>query len=90
MMFRDYVDISVAVATPKGLVVPVLRGVEHMTYAQVEHEIARLGELARLNKLAIEDMMGGTFTISNGGIFGGLFGSPSPFPSLSFYEKLCN
>ncbi len=76
IVYRDYVDISVAVATPKGLVVPVLRNVERMNYTDIEKEIAALGERARQNKLAIEDMQGGTFTISNGGVFGSLFGTP--------------
>lgn len=76
IVYRDYVDISVAVATPKGLVVPVLRNVESMNYADIEKEIASLGARARDNKLAIEDMQGGTFTISNGGVFGSLFGTP--------------
>lgn len=76
IVYRDYVDISVAVATPKGLVVPVVRNVERMSYADIEKEIAALGEKARSNKLAIEDMQGGTFTISNGGVFGSLFGTP--------------
>jgi 2-oxoglutarate dehydrogenase E2 component (dihydrolipoamide succinyltransferase) len=76
IVYRDYVDISVAVATPKGLVVPVLRNVEKMNYAGIEREINELGEKARTNKLAIEDMQGGTFTISNGGVFGSLFGTP--------------
>lgn len=65
-----------AVATPKGLVVPVLRNVERMNYADIEREIASLSDRARQNKLAIEDMQGGTFTISNGGVFGSLFGTP--------------
>ena len=55
---------------------PVLRNVEKMNYADIEKEIASLGERARLGKLAIEDMQGGTFTISNGGVFGSLFGTP--------------
>lgn len=76
IVYRDYVDISVAVATPKGLVVPILRNAEKMNYAEIEKEIASLGERARQNKLAIEDMQGGTFTISNGGVFGSLFGTP--------------
>jgi 2-oxoglutarate dehydrogenase E2 component (dihydrolipoamide succinyltransferase) len=76
IVYRDFVDISVAVATPKGLVVPVIRNVEKMNYAEIEKEIASLGERARNNKLAIEDMQGGTFTISNGGVFGSLFGTP--------------
>lgn len=76
IVYRDYVDVSVAVATPKGLVVPVLRNVERMSYADIEKEIASLSERARQNKLAIEDMQGGTFTISNGGVFGSMFGTP--------------
>lgn len=76
ILYRDFVDISVAVATPRGLVVPVLRNVEKMNYADIEKEIAALGEKAKTNNLAIEDMQGGTFTISNGGVFGSLFGTP--------------
>lgn len=76
IVYRDYVDISVAVATPKGLVVPVLRNCGNMSYADIEREIFELGEKARTNKLAIEDMQGGTFTISNGGVFGSMFGTP--------------
>lgn len=67
----------------KGLVVPVLRNVERMNYADIEREIAELGEKAKNNKLAIEDMMGGTFTISNGGVFGSLFGTPIINPPQS-------
>lgn len=76
IMYRDYVDISVAVATPKGLVVPVLRNVEHMNFADIEKNINHLGEKARNNTLTVADMEGGTFTISNGGVFGSLFGTP--------------
>merc|ERR1712235_71132 len=65
-VYRDFVDISVAVATPKGLVVPVLRNVERMNYADVEKGIAELGKKAKNNQISIEDMDGGTFTISNG------------------------
>merc|ERR1712158_209900 len=75
-VYRDFVDISVAVATPKGLVVPVLRNVERMNYADVEKGIAELGKKAKNNQISIEDMDGGTFTISNGGVFGSLFGTP--------------
>merc|ERR1711962_1822173 len=75
-VYRDYVDISVAVASPKGLVVPVLRNVERMNYADIEKGIATLGLKARNNEISIEDMDGGTFTISNGGVFGSLFGTP--------------
>lgn len=83
IVYRHYVDISVAVATPKGLVVPVLRNVESMNYAQIEHEMASLGARARDGKLAVEDMEGGTFTISNGGVFGSVFGTPIINPPQS-------
>jgi len=76
IVYRDYIDISVAVATPKGLVVPVIRNVETMNYADIEKTISDLGEKARAGALAIEDMDGGTFTISNGGVFGSMFGTP--------------
>ncbi|XP_076835408.1 dihydrolipoyllysine-residue succinyltransferase component of 2-oxoglutarate dehydrogenase complex, mitochondrial [Brachyhypopomus gauderio] len=83
IVYRDYVDISVAVATPKGLVVPVIRGVEGMDFADIEKAIHELGEKARKNELAVEDMDGGTFTISNGGVFGSLFGTPIINPPQS-------
>uniref|UniRef100_A0A8C1RA05 Dihydrolipoyllysine-residue succinyltransferase component of 2-oxoglutarate dehydrogenase complex, mitochondrial n=1 Tax=Cyprinus carpio TaxID=7962 RepID=A0A8C1RA05_CYPCA len=83
IVYRDYVDISVAVATPKGLVVPVIRGVEGMNFADIEKTINELGEKARKNELAVEDMDGGTFTISNGGVFGSMFGTPIINPPQS-------
>ncbi|XP_052595241.1 dihydrolipoyllysine-residue succinyltransferase component of 2-oxoglutarate dehydrogenase complex, mitochondrial isoform X1 [Peromyscus californicus insignis] len=83
VVYRDYIDISVAVATPRGLVVPVIRNVETMNYADIERTISELGEKARKNELAIEDMDGGTFTISNGGVFGSLFGTPIINPPQS-------
>uniref|UniRef100_A0A8C5DM39 Dihydrolipoyllysine-residue succinyltransferase component of 2-oxoglutarate dehydrogenase complex, mitochondrial n=1 Tax=Gouania willdenowi TaxID=441366 RepID=A0A8C5DM39_GOUWI len=83
IVYRDYVDISIAVATPKGLVVPVIRNVEVMNFADIEKAINALGEKARNNDLAIEDMVGGTFTISNGGVFGSLFGTPIINPPQS-------
>lgn len=70
IVYRDYVDISVAVATPKGLVTPVVRNAEAMDMVGIESAIAELGKKARDGKLTIEDMAGGTFTISNGGVFG--------------------
>lgn len=82
-LYRDYVDISVAVSTPKGLVVPVIRNVDGMNYADIEKSIAALGEKARTGSLAIEDMDGGTFTISNGGVFGSMFGTPIINPPQS-------
>jgi len=83
MVYRDFVDISVAVATPKGLVVPVLRNVQDMNYADIEKGIAALGDKAKKNQLSVEDMDGGTFTISNGGVFGSLFGTPIINPPQS-------
>ncbi|XP_064484102.1 dihydrolipoyllysine-residue succinyltransferase component of 2-oxoglutarate dehydrogenase complex, mitochondrial-like [Ornithodoros turicata] len=83
IVYRDYVDISVAVSTPKGLVVPVVRNCERMNYADIEKAINELGEKARKGTLAIEDMDGGTFTISNGGVFGSMFGTPIINPPQS-------
>ncbi|KAG6855751.1 hypothetical protein H0H87_011312 [Tephrocybe sp. NHM501043] len=76
IVYRDYVDLSVAVATPKGLVTPVVRNAEGMNFVDIEKEIAFLGKKARDGKLTLEDMAGGTFTISNGGVFGSLYGTP--------------
>jgi len=76
IVYRDYVDVSVAVATPKGLVTPIVRNCERMTMVGVEKEIANLGAKARENKITLEDLSGGTFTISNGGIYGSLYGTP--------------
>ncbi|XP_045502711.1 dihydrolipoyllysine-residue succinyltransferase component of 2-oxoglutarate dehydrogenase complex, mitochondrial-like [Colias croceus] len=76
VIYRDYVDISVAVATPKGLVTPVIRNVESMDYPRIELTIASVAERARNGKLTPADMQGGTFTISNGGVFGSLLSMP--------------
>lgn len=76
LVFRDYTDISIAVATPKGLVTPIVRNAESRSILGIEKEIAALGKKARDGKLALEDMVGGTFTISNGGVFGSLYGTP--------------
>ena len=76
IVYRDYCDISIAVATPKGLVTPVIRNVESMNFVQIEQAIAEAGKKARDGKLTLEDMAGGTFTISNGGVFGSHFGTP--------------
>ncbi|KAK3301457.1 uncharacterized protein B0H64DRAFT_353321 [Chaetomium fimeti] len=76
IVYRDYVDISVAVATEKGLVTPVVRNVESLDLVDIEKSIADMGKKARDGKLTIEDMAGGTFTISNGGVFGSLLGTP--------------
>ncbi|KAF9506423.1 hypothetical protein BS47DRAFT_433273 [Hydnum rufescens UP504] len=76
IVYRDYVDLSVAVATPKGLVTPVVRNIETMNFIEIEEAIANLGKKARDGQLTLEDMAGGTFTISNGGVFGSLYGTP--------------
>ncbi|XP_020706187.2 dihydrolipoyllysine-residue succinyltransferase component of 2-oxoglutarate dehydrogenase complex, mitochondrial isoform X2 [Athalia rosae] len=83
IVYRDYVDISVAVATPKGLVVPVLRSVENKNFAEIEIALAALGDKAKKGKISVEDMDGGTFTISNGGVFGSLMGTPIINPPQS-------
>ncbi|KAK3384731.1 hypothetical protein B0H63DRAFT_168718 [Podospora didyma] len=76
IVYRDYVDISVAVATEKGLVTPVVRNAETLDMIAIEKSIADMGKKARDGKLTIEDMAGGTFTISNGGVFGSMMGTP--------------
>lgn len=76
IVYRDYVDLSVAVATPKGLVTPVIRNAESLSFVEFERELTALGKKARDNKLTLEDMSGGSFTISNGGVFGSLYGTP--------------
>ncbi|CAG8457260.1 6087_t:CDS:10 [Paraglomus brasilianum] len=76
IVYKDYVDMSVAVATPKGLVTPVVRNAHLMSFIEIEKAIAELGQKARDGKITIEDMAGGTFTISNGGVFGSLMGTP--------------
>ncbi|KAK1943096.1 Dihydrolipoyllysine-residue succinyltransferase component of 2-oxoglutarate dehydrogenase complex [Phytophthora citrophthora] len=76
IVYRDYVDMSVAVSTPKGLVTPVLKNTESMSFADVEKGLAELAARARDGKLTLEEMTGGNFTISNGGVFGSLMGTP--------------
>lgn len=76
LVFRDYVDISVAVASEKGLVTPVMRNAESLDWLQTEQAINELAAKARTNKITLEDIAGGTFTISNGGVFGSLMGTP--------------
>lgn len=83
IVYRDYVDVSVAVATPTGLVVPVIRNADEMSFAQIELKIAELAAKARDNKLAIEEMAGGTFTVSNGGVYGSMMGTPIINPPQS-------
>ncbi len=76
IIYHGYQDIGVAVSSPRGLVVPVLRNADNMGLAQVEKEIRQFGEKARDGKLSIEEMSGGTFTVSNGGVFGSLRSTP--------------
>ncbi|MEF2552185.1 2-oxoglutarate dehydrogenase complex dihydrolipoyllysine-residue succinyltransferase [Aurantimonas sp. A2-1-M11] len=76
LIYKNYAHIGVAVGTPKGLVVPVVRDADQMTIAEVEKEIGRLGVAARDGKLGVSDMQGGTFTISNGGVYGSLMSTP--------------
>ncbi|GBG64008.1 hypothetical protein CBR_g40253 [Chara braunii] len=83
IVYRDYVDISIAVATPKGLVVPVLKNVTSMGFADVEKNIVMLGEKAKDGSISIDDMAGGTFTISNGGVYGSLLSTPIINPPQS-------
>ncbi|KII65713.1 Dihydrolipoyllysine-residue succinyltransferase component of 2-oxoglutarate dehydrogenase complex, mitochondrial [Thelohanellus kitauei] len=73
---RNYIDISIAVSSPKGLVVPVIRDAHNMNIIQLEKAVAALADKARKNALTIEDMEGGTFTISNGGVFGSMLSTP--------------
>ncbi len=76
ILFHNYCDISIAVSAPKGLVVPVIRNAESLSMAEVEQEVVKLAGKARENKLTIEEMTGGTFTITNGGVFGSLLSTP--------------
>ena len=83
IVYFDYVDLSVAVSAPNGLVVPVVRNVDQMSFAGIEKAIGDLGRRAKEGSLTMEDMAGGTFTISNGGIFGGLMSTPIINPPQS-------
>jgi len=83
IVYHDYCDIGVAVGSPRGLVVPVLRNVEDMSFADIEKAINDFGERAKSGALSVEEMMGGTFTISNGGVFGSLLSTPILNPPQS-------
>ena len=76
IVYKNYYNIGIAASTPAGLVVPVVRNCENLGFADIEKEISRLGGRARDGKLSMDEMMGGTFTISNGGVFGSLLSSP--------------
>ncbi len=83
IVYRDYADIGVAVSSPGGLVVPVLRDADKLSFAETEKAIGEFGRRARDGKLKIEDMQGGTFTISNGGVFGSMLSTPILNPPQS-------
>ncbi len=76
LVYHEYCDISIAVSAPKGLVVPVIRNAESLSMAEIEQKVLELATKARDNKLTIEEMTGGTFTITNGGVFGSLMSTP--------------
>jgi 2-oxoglutarate dehydrogenase E2 component (dihydrolipoamide succinyltransferase) len=76
LVYHDYCDISIAVSAPKGLVVPVIRNAESLSMAEIEKKVVELATKARDNKLSMEEMQGGTFTITNGGVFGSLMSTP--------------
>lgn len=76
LVFHDYCDISIAVSAPKGLVVPVIRNAESLSMAEIEKKVVELAVKARENKLSMAEMQGGTFTITNGGVFGSLLSTP--------------
>lgn len=83
LVYKNYYDIGVAVGTPQGLVVPVVRDADQKNFAQIEKDIGNLGQKARDGKLAMQDLQGGTFTISNGGIYGSLMSTPILNPPQS-------
>ena len=83
LISHNYVDIGIAVSAPKGLMVPVLRNAEKMGFAQIESEIKRLANKARDGKITIDEMTGGTFTITNGGVFGSMLSTPIINPPQS-------
>ena len=83
IVYHDYVDLSVAVSAPNGLVVPVVRSIDQMSFAEIELAIADFGKRAKAGELTMEDMRGGTFTISNGGVFGSLMSPPIITPPQS-------
>ena len=83
IVYHDYCDVGVAVGSPRGLVVPILRNVEAMSFAAIEAKIAEFGAKARDGTLSLDEMSGGTFTISNGGVFGSLLSTPILNPPQS-------
>jgi 2-oxoglutarate dehydrogenase E2 component (dihydrolipoamide succinyltransferase) len=80
---RNYVDIGVAIGGGKGLVVPVIRNAERLSFAEIEQTIADFGQRAKENKIGLDELEGGTFTISNGGVYGSLLSTPIVNPPQS-------
>jgi 2-oxoglutarate dehydrogenase E2 component (dihydrolipoamide succinyltransferase) len=76
IIYHDYADISIAISTPTGLVVPPVHNVESLNFAEIEYKIKALADKARAGKLTMEEMSGGTFTITNGGVFGSMMSTP--------------
>jgi len=76
IVYHNFCDVSIAVSSPKGLVVPVIRNAEQLSFAEIEKEVVRLAIKAREGKLTIDEMTGGTFTLTNGGIFGSMMSTP--------------
>jgi 2-oxoglutarate dehydrogenase E2 component (dihydrolipoamide succinyltransferase) len=76
IIYHDYCDISIAVSAPKGLVVPVIRNAESLSMAEIEKKVVELATKAKESKLTMEEMQGGTFTLTNGGVFGSLMSTP--------------
>jgi 2-oxoglutarate dehydrogenase E2 component (dihydrolipoamide succinyltransferase) len=83
IVYHDYCDISIAVSTPRGLVVPVIRNAEQLSFDEIEKEIGRLAARGRDGKLSIDEMQGGTFSITNGGVFGSMLSTPILNPPQS-------
>jgi 2-oxoglutarate dehydrogenase E2 component (dihydrolipoamide succinyltransferase) len=83
IIYKNYFDIGVAIGSEKGLVVPIIRGVEKMSYAEIEKTIIGLAGKANSNKLAMSDLSGGTFSITNGGVYGSMMSTPIINPPQS-------
>ncbi len=83
IVYHDYYDVGIAASSPRGLVVPVLRDVDQMSFADVEKSIGSYGQKAKEGKLTMEDLVGGTFTVSNGGVFGSMLSTPIVNPPQS-------
>ena len=83
IVYKNYYNISIAVGTDRGLVVPVIRNTDEMSFAEIESNISQLGQKARDGKITIEDLQGGTFIITNGGIYGSMLSTPILNPPQS-------